>query len=101
MSYYIGQEIRNYGTFATADGTAFDPGTVRFAIAQPGGTLQYIGSYVEGAAFGSVQRQNTGTYYADVRLTGGGYWARGWEGSGTLNTTVYDRVFARYQEPNR
>jgi len=101
MSYFVGQEIRNYGTFQTADGTAYDPGTVRIGIARPGGTLQYIGSDVEGASFGTITRQAVGTYYADVILSAGGYWARGWEGSGTLNTTVYDRIFARYQEPNR
>jgi hypothetical protein len=101
MSVYdIGQEIRNYGTFQTAAGAAFDPGTVRFSLATPGGTPVYIGSYVEGQAFGSVVREATGTYYADVRLTAGGYWRRGWEGSGTLNATTYDRIFVRYAETN-
>ena len=35
MSYFVGHEIRNYGTFQTADGTAYDPGTVRIGIQQP------------------------------------------------------------------
>lgn len=100
MSYFIGQEIRSYGTFTDASGTAYDPGTVRFAMAVPGGTLAYMGSYVEGVASGSVVRENTGTYYADRILTAGGYWQRAWEGSGTINATLYDRVFARYREPN-
>ncbi len=101
MSVYdIGQEIRYYGTFTDAAGVAYDPGTVRLAVAQPAGAFAYVGSYVEGTAYGSVVRQNTGTYYADLRLTAGGYWRRGWEGSGTLNTTEYDRVFVRYTERN-
>ena len=101
MSVYdIGQEIRNYGTFTDTTGAAFDPGTVRFGIARPGGTVLYVGSYVEGVAYGSVARSSVGTYYADVRLDAGGYWRRAWEGSGTLNATTYDRVFVRYTEGN-
>lgn len=83
---YAGSTVRITGTFLDQDDTDTDPTvSVVFKIRSPSGTET---TYTYGTD-AELQRESTGDYTCDVRVTEGGRWLYRWEAQTTIGTTAY------------
>lgn len=86
MSYtvYAGSTVRFYTSqpFKSIDGTVVDPDVVVFSYAVQGrATVTFTYTNGTGDPSGTIVRQSTGTYYADIDTTGNdGFWSWRWFG---------------------
>lgn len=78
-SYNFGDLVRIAGAFATAAGTATDPGTVTVYYRPQGGTVTTLVYGVDGA----VVKASTGNYYVDISANVAGIWHYSFRGTGS------------------
>lgn len=92
-TYISGTTIRFYTStpFTSIGGTVVDPDTVTFHYTVQGQTtVSFTYTNPTGDPTGTIVRQSTGNYYADISTTGQpGTWTWGWSGqpSSGLDTT--------------
>lgn len=80
-SYFKGQGVRCYGSFAAEDGTTLtDPTTITFKVKNPAGSTT---TYVYGTD-AQLVKIGTGRYRVDVTANAAGLWTYRFEGTGAV-----------------
>jgi hypothetical protein len=93
-TYDIGQAVRFTVTFADTAGVSTDPTTVTFIIRDPSGTET---TYTYPPA-GTIVKDDTGDYHADVTIDEAGLWYYRWTGTGVLVAAAEHGFYGRISE---
>lgn len=102
MSYDVGDVVRvgNYSgaslsaAFSDIAGVATDPTAVTLTIDRPDGT-ELVYGWPSAGADGTLTKESTGRFYADVQVTQAGLWEYTLVGTGAAAAAATTRFIAR------
>lgn len=83
MAYDGGDMIRIAGSYVASGLIQVDPASVYMQIMNPQGSVATFGYIPAGSGVGSILKDSTGNYYADVLASIGGDWHYRWAGEKT------------------
>lgn len=96
MRYEIGALVRLTGTFTDPnnDDAAIDPTNVLLDVKEPG---KDVTSYTYGVG-GTIVKDSTGAYHADISVSTAGRWWYRWYSTGTAQTADEESFIVHTQQ---